>query len=256
LLLGLWISSIPVFGQCTTDQVQDIWNGGTSERNLPGNFEWQSFTAGVTGELCQVDLMFCNSNVILDGSGTLNIYSGEGVGGPLLSTQSVQVDGTANTFNQVFWQSWTIAEIVMVNEGSIYTFQFIPTQGGGLPDPYLIQILLPGTYAGGHNYNLGTQGDCTFRTYVNGSTGISQQNADVQDEWQVFPIPADDHLTIAHPGNSRASAQVIDPAGRSVMGFDVQGEQATMDISGLKPGTYLLRLTCSGTAGYRRFVKH
>jgi hypothetical protein len=90
---------------------------------------------------------------------------------------------------------------------------------------------------------------------VNGSSGIGRPNADGRDEWQVFPIPADDRLTIRAPGNSSATAQVIDPAGRAVMSFAVQGDQASFDLRDLKPGMYLLRLASAGTARQRRFIK-
>lgn len=56
---------------CTLDQSLLLWNGGTSERILPGYYEWQSFTAGMTGTLCEIDLMLGNSNIKLNGTGTL-----------------------------------------------------------------------------------------------------------------------------------------------------------------------------------------
>ena len=156
----------------TLDQNQPQWNGGTSERNLPGYYEWQSFTAGISGSLSKIDLMFCNTNVKVNGTGTLKVYTGQGTTGTLLLTQSVSVNGTAYNFNQPFWQSWNLNTTPNITVGSLYTFQFIPTQGGGLTDPYLIQIYLPSIYAGGQNYNLGTLGDCTFRTYVNTSLPV------------------------------------------------------------------------------------
>ncbi|HET6991211.1 MAG TPA: hypothetical protein VFJ43_07810, partial [Bacteroidia bacterium] len=63
-----------VSAQCTLDQNQPMNNGGTSERNLPGYYDWQSFTAGISGALCEVDVLYCNTNVHLAGSGILKIY--------------------------------------------------------------------------------------------------------------------------------------------------------------------------------------
>jgi hypothetical protein len=156
----------------TLDQNQPTWNGGTSERNLPGYYEWQSFTAGLNGYLCRIDLMFCNTNVKVNGTGTLKVYTGQGTAGTLLLTQSVSANGTAYNFNQPFWQSWNLNTTPAITTGSLYTFQFIPTQGGGLTDPYLIQINIPSIYSNGQNYNLGTLGDCAFKTYVNTSLPV------------------------------------------------------------------------------------
>ena len=153
---------------CVVDQEMETWNGGTSERNLPGYYEWQSFTAGVSAGLCQIDLMFCNSNNILHGAGTLKIYEGTGISGTLLATQPVMVDGRAYPKNTVFWQSWKLATVIALQQQQVYTFQFIPVQGGGLPDPYLIQVNTNDAYPGGRNSQRASW-DNPFRTYTEGT---------------------------------------------------------------------------------------
>lgn len=155
--------------QCTAvDQSQLNYNGGMSARNLAQYTVWQDFTPGSTGTLCKLDIGFFNA---MTGTGTLNIFAGTGTSGTLLQTQSVTVSGTGN-----FFQTFTVS--APVTAGSVYTFQFIPTLGGGLPDPYGVQVESPGTYAGGQmeitdpsgTYNTGY--DMVFKTYVDVSTGI------------------------------------------------------------------------------------
>lgn len=241
--------------QCTPDQVQDQWNGGTSERNLPGYSEWQSFTAGEDGALCQVDLLFCNSDDILNGTGTLNIYQGEGPGGPLLATQPVSVNGTAYTMNQPFWQAWTVDSPPLVEADALYTFQFVPAQNGGLPDPYLIQIHLPSIYPGGINANLGAQGDCTFRTYVgSGSTG-SPEAARISGALRVYPVPADASITVEAPGAGAADVVLLDAAGSVLLRQRLNAPRGTLAIESLPPGLYVLRSIQGTVTATARFVK-
>src|SRR5262249_54228646 len=77
-------------GQVVLDQQQLTYNGGMSARTLPGYTVWQSFTAGASGTLVEIDMGFFNS---MAGDGRLRIYSGEGTTGALLQTLSVSVGG-------------------------------------------------------------------------------------------------------------------------------------------------------------------
>lgn len=147
---------------CNLDQQQLSYNCGTSARNLAGYSVFQTFTAGITGTLCQLDIGFFNP---MTGTGTLNIYSGAGVTGTLLQTQTVTVSGTGN-----FFASFSVS--APVTSGQVYTFQFIPILGGGLPDPYGVQCTMPSAYPGGEYFIKdpgGTSplgGDMVFKTYV------------------------------------------------------------------------------------------
>jgi len=253
LLPCLLLIPIASSGQCTVDQVQDQWNGGTSERNLPGYYEWQSFTAGATGALCQVDLLFCNTGSTVSGTGTLNVYAGEGIGGALLSTQGVVVDGSIAAANQPCWQQWPIAAAPLLAAGQVYTFQFVPTVGGGLPDPYLIQIQLPGTYAGGHNYNLGPQGDCAFRTHVSmGSVGTPET---VRPTLLAYPNPATDALTVETPTGAGTVVELHDADGRTVWTGTTTGSRTVVDMAHLAPGLYVLRAVTHGAVEELRVVR-
>ncbi len=149
--------------QCTIDQSQLLTNAGRSARNLAGYYEGQTFTAGATGLLCEIDLQMFNT---MTGTGTLKIYSGSGISGTLLTSQSVNVNVPSMTS---VWQNWTISSPPLVTNGSVYTFQFIPTQGGGLPDPYGVNVQTSNVYSGGHDL-ADINMDLTFRTHINITT--------------------------------------------------------------------------------------
>jgi len=248
--------------QCDTDQIQSQWDGGTSERNLPGYYEWESFTAGMTGELCQVDLMFCNSNTQLNGTGILKVYTGTGTGGILLDSQLVVVDGTAYPINTVFWQSWSVDSNPAVAATQVYTFQFTPIQGGGLPDPYLIQINIPNVYAGGHNYNLGTGGCCTFRTYVSTLTSVSKINGQSQNmEILLQDQPTQNVLRgiLKTPAEGQMLLEIYDMQGRRLVAKQMNADKGdnpfNFDLKSIESGVYLLRVTGSNCQSVSRFAK-
>jgi len=142
-------------------QQQLVYNGGTSARNLPGYSEWQSFTAGMSGTMCQIKMGFFN---YINGTGTLKIFSGFGTAGALKQSQSVSVYCPSGNCMITFNVS------VVITSGQIYTFQFIP--GAGIPDPYGVQVAVPGTYSGGQMALVDPSGtyypgfDLVFQTYV------------------------------------------------------------------------------------------
>jgi hypothetical protein len=193
--------------QCTIDQSQPLTDGGTSERNLPGYYDGQTFTAGATGLLCEIDLMMFNT---MTGTGILKIYSGAGITGTLLDTQVVHV----NVPSGQVWQDWVIASPPPVVSGSVYTFQFIPIQGGGLPDPYGINVQDSNKYAGGYDLSLPTF-DLTFRTYVEAETNINELYA--ENNFVIYPNPSEGKFTITNNGTIN-SIEVYNYLGEKVYG--------------------------------------
>lgn len=143
------------------DQSQTSYTGGTSARTLPGYSIFQSFTAGVTGTMIEIDMGFFNH---ISGSGTLKVFRGTDTTGTLLSTQAVNVNCPSGNCILPFPVN------VPITAGISYTFQFIP--GAGIPDPYGVQVQVPGTYPGGYfglidpsgSYNTGF--DMVFYTHV------------------------------------------------------------------------------------------
>ena len=239
LIIGiLYVHS--AFAQCSNiDQSQLIYNGGMSARNLPGYSEWQSFTSGTTGTLCQIDMGFFN---FMSGTGTFNIYSGTGTGGTLLQTQPVTVAGTGNFFH-------TFLTSVPVTSGAIYTFHFIPIQGGGLPDPYGVQVQSPGSYSGGELNIVDPSGtyptgfDMVFKTYVSSSTGIA--TADTPSlTLNAFPNPFSQETTLEFSGNLKEATLIIfDNLGREVLVYkNINGSQIVISKDELKEGIYFVKL--------------
>ncbi|HEY0783691.1 MAG TPA: DUF642 domain-containing protein, partial [Thermoanaerobaculia bacterium] len=79
--------------QTLLDQSQTV--GGWSAGGLD---QWQSFTAGRTGLLTQLDLNVSSGLVNESQAGVLRIYAGEGTGGTLLATQDVIFQYKLNEF--------------------------------------------------------------------------------------------------------------------------------------------------------------
>ena len=114
------------------DQSQSLYKGGLSARTLPGYVIWQSFTAGLSGTLTEIDMGFFNE---MSGYGQLRIILGEGTGGMLL--QSLQVPVVGVTQPEVTWNAWVVD--VPVVAGQQYTFSFTPNPLT-LPDPYGVAL--------------------------------------------------------------------------------------------------------------------
>ena len=241
IVVFLIVNSMYSFAQCSNvDQSQLGYNSGTSARNLPQYTVWQSFTSGVTGTLCQLDVGFFNA---MTGTGTLKIFAGTGTTGTLLQTQTVTVSGTGN-----FFQSFSVSAPVI--SGSVYTFQFIPIQGGGLPDPYGVQAENPGSYAGGQmeltdpsgTYTIGF--DMVFKTYVTLSTGVSESEIN-SAPLKIFPNPFVNETLIQSPFVLiNATLSIYNVLGEEVKTIShITGQEVIVTRENMKEGIYLITLT-------------
>jgi len=176
------------------DQQQLLYLGGESARNLPGYSTWQSFTAGVTGNLTQIDQGFFNE---MTGTATLNIFTGTGNGGSLLYSETVTISGAGN-----FWETFIIEPPVSITENEVYTFELVPDLAGGLPDPYGVQVSGPAdNYAGGR-CEFDVTWDDVFKTYV---------AAPISYTWSTGETTAD--ITVNEPGTY--TVNISDGAGCS-----------------------------------------
>ena len=119
---------------------------------------WQSFTAGTTGSLAGVALYYGAYDLVSDWNATLSIYEGEGMAGPLLSTQTVYGQGA------VVVRMFALPAAVPVTAGSRYTI----SMDADIHARWIINW--SDVYAGGISSS-GTGYDLWFRTYLAGASG-------------------------------------------------------------------------------------
>ncbi len=117
----------------TLDQQQLIRNGSATVVD-----NWQSFTAGITGTLVQLDPSVGPSVGNPAAAGQLSIYAGEGISGALLSSQAVTYQQVGNAG----FQQFVLTTPVPVTAGQQYTFRLTAAAGsniwwdGGGNNPY------------------------------------------------------------------------------------------------------------------------
>lgn len=252
LVAASFLLKFTASAQCAAiDQSQLNYNGGMSARNLAQYSEWQWFTAGVSGMLCQIDVGFFND---MNGTGVFKIFEGTGTGGTLLQSQNVTVAGTGNFFH-------TFSVSAPVTAGMVYTFQFIPIQGGGLPDPYGVQVRNPGTYAGGEMYITDPSGtyatgfDMVFKTYVTLSTAIA--SADVlSSALLVFPNPVSDKLTVSigNYNNVPLNLNIYSATGQLVHSETLRSNQQQINVSDLSSGMYMIEVSSSSAVEKQKLI--
>ncbi|MCB9234635.1 MAG: HYR domain-containing protein [Bacteroidia bacterium] len=125
---------------------------------------WQSFTAGVTGQLTQIDLIMHASSTT--NTKNLNIYAGAGTGGTQLSGPQTLTFST----NSVF-ESFTLSTPIPVVAGQVYTISLV-----GFTSTRISYAAGTNPYAGGEMDVVGGLDDLAFRTYVT-TTGGSNGNS-------------------------------------------------------------------------------
>src|SRR4051794_2560502 len=141
----------PAQPQPVLDQSQTVGGWGAG-----GLDQWQSFTAGKTGHLTQLDLSVRSGLTNQSQAGVLQIYAGEGTDGTLLATQQV-------TFQYKFYEFQTFQFLTpaLVQAGSLYTYRFsIPNINVSWVD-----LNLNNPYPNGRASHA-PGADYLFRTYV------------------------------------------------------------------------------------------
>jgi hypothetical protein len=72
---------------------------------------------------------------------------------------------------------------------------------------------------------------------------------------ELYPNPTEDQVTISIPGNeNKVSYQITDMNGRLFEQSHFTGSEAVLDLSGNKPGIYILRMEVKGEVVTRRIV--
>jgi len=155
------------FTNSVIDQEQTNYNGGMSALTGADRSEFQTFVAGITGTLVQIDMGFFN---YINGVGVVNLFSGNGITGTLLDSQTVTVNCPSGNCMISF------PENTQIITGNAYTFQFVP--GAGMPYPYGVQVQNPGTYNNGELFITDPSGtyptgmDMVFATHVGQSDSL------------------------------------------------------------------------------------
>ncbi len=143
--------------QASADQEQLQW----STHPLLAD-QWQSFTAGMSGALTAVSVVMGGS---CNWTGTLSVYSGEGVSGTLLSSQSISGDSS------IVVRVFVIQSPAPVTAGGKYTMRIVTDSGTAW------MMTTSDVYAGGRS-SQSASADYTFRTFV--ATGTSSTAFKVQ----------------------------------------------------------------------------
>ena len=237
LLSILCFLGFPVVGQSQIlDQSQLQYDAAQSARNLPGWSIWQSFTAGITGSLSQIDQGFVNP---MSGTATLNIYTGSGLDGDLLYTAGVTISGTGT-----FWSSFLIASPVDVTAGEMYTFEVVPIQGGGLPDPYAVQVCWDTTSYPDGESTAGVGYDYVFRTFVTLTVGVEVMDVR-SSETTIYPNPFSTETALRTDAVlQNATLTMYNTQGQQVRQLDhLTGQTIKLHRGNLPTGLYSLRVT-------------
>jgi hypothetical protein len=149
---------------CNPDQAS------AGSNTTAGGDRWQSFTAGVTGWLCQVEVDCQNAST----GNTLELHAGEGIAGtPLQRQGGVALGAGATTIP-------TGARVLVV-AGQVYTLRLTSTNAW--------RLQTPGAYAGGRA-STGAGDDFVFRTFVQDCRSdqevVTFTSSAGGDRWQSF----------------------------------------------------------------------
>ena len=149
-----------ILGSETLDQSSSGQTGGTGAYISL----WQSFTAGISGSLSKITMLFYNTQA----SGTLYIYQGTGTNGTLLTSQpfSVSTNGAYDLL-----ENFSLVNPPNVISGSIYTMAFIASSGtlwGGTTNDYNRGVSY---YGDTPSSNSNSSENLYFKTFVSQSGG-------------------------------------------------------------------------------------
>jgi len=203
----------------TIDQFDTTYNAGLSSRTLPGYSWYQTFTAGITGNLTQIDIGFFN---YISGIGTIEVYEDTGITGNMIYAGQVNVFCPGNACMLPFQVNCNVVV------GNSYTFHFIP--GIGMPDPFGVQQDFTNSYIGGEMFTIDPSGtypfnmDLVFATYVKSETTGFQN--EIADRSSLFKI-IDSSVVI----NNNFQGELFSIDGQKVSMMDIQAGVYILNIN-------------------------
>ncbi len=154
--------------------------GGGTFSASPTQDVGQSFIAGVTGDLSQINLRLINSTLspsttFVPGDFQVRIFNGNGYGGSVLNTTVVNITSVSTSYQE---QIVTLSSVVPIIQGNSYTIDF-----RGLTGTVGIHGADSGYANGGLYFSNGSTGlynsyDLWFKTFVTLSTPATHLNFD------------------------------------------------------------------------------
>jgi len=219
------------------DQSQTLYDAGTSARNLPGYAYWQSFTAGVTGTLAQIDAGFFT---YINGTGYWTVWEGEGTSGTMLDSQAVNI--YCNGGNCLL----SFTENIPVTAGDVYTFQI--RGGPGMPDPYGLQVSVNDPYANGEMAFVDPSGtyittfDWVFNTWVqDGSISYLWSNGETDSSITVteggdYTVTATSTSGCTSSADAEITVNPLPQVSLAVESDTACVNDATLTLTGSPPG--------------------
>lgn len=80
------------------------------------------------------------------------------------------------------------------------------------------------------------------------------ENSELKLNPSVYPVPATNNLVVEMENLN--SLDILDPAGRCISSYTVNSKEITLDVSGLKSGIYILKISDKkGNALMKKFIK-
>ncbi|BCY27615.1 LamG-like jellyroll fold domain-containing protein [Flavobacterium okayamense] len=162
LLIAIFISLFS-FGQ-TLDQSSVSSSGIDSGANA-ANPQGQSFTAGVTGDLSQINLRLGDTGAFTPGDFQLTIYNGNGYAGAVLNTTTLNISSTSSGLTEEY--AIVLSSPVSITAGNMYTFDFRGLGSASIN----FRANFGGYGPGGYYFGSGNPGlyntyDIWFKTFV------------------------------------------------------------------------------------------
>lgn len=221
-----------IYAQCPQNLDQDH---GSSNTGTFGANQWQSFTAGITGKLTQVDLF---KNGCETYSFTLNIYAGTGNGGALLYSNTYNFNTCSVWINMAI----PIGSAPNVVAGSVYTIELVMiSSSSGSPLGFTAHTgnAYPNGSYFSNVYGSPANWDLNFKTYV---TNPNAPTATIGSTVQVSCFGGN---------NGSAVSTVAGGTGPYTFSWLPSGATSSTAI-GLSAGTHTLTVTdaagCTATA--------
>jgi|GEM_PF-6764068 len=149
----------------TSGEAADQQQTNTGEEHNYDSF-WQSFTAGITGNLTKVHLntraRYTFIGLPVSANATLKIHQGQGTGGAVLATRSITVEDDWG------WRAYTFSSPPFLESGNIYTVA-VAIEDTIYSERTWMKVSNSDAYAGGR-CNVSASRDLAFQTYVAGCT--------------------------------------------------------------------------------------